>query len=79
LSTSTLKRAEVSSDEHGSHFLGGQAAMIVVDDDDINRRDNLVLVLLWIGKRNDEVGANEYEQVKDSNNRLRAMVDTLVF
>jgi hypothetical protein len=63
LTKSTLKRAESSSPEHGSH-LGGQEAMIVVDDDRV-RRDILVLVrvlvLAWIGKRHDKAGTNEYE------------------
>jgi hypothetical protein len=34
--------------------------MIVVDDDRV-RRDILVLVLAWIGKRHDKAGTNECE------------------
>jgi hypothetical protein len=57
--------------------LGGEEAMIVVApvDDDRLRSGiiKLALVLAWIGKRSDEVGANEYEQVNDSNT-LRAII-----
>jgi hypothetical protein len=45
-----------------------------VDDDRLRSGIiKLALVLAWIGKRSDEVGANEYEQVNDSNT-LRAII-----